>query len=169
MFSTLRKAAMGAALASALIAPLAAHADPDDGLPVSDTITVAGTGMISPGFPCPAVAPGCVIDLDFTAVIVGDETPLPPPLVLPIVTCHFHGTDVGGTLTFGNGSGTVTCDDGTTASVTFSRIGVVVTLGGIVYIHGVPHVITAGALVFVPLDPTGSKFAVAGEVVLADA
>jgi hypothetical protein len=158
MFSTLRKVALSAALAGAVFAPVAAHADP---LPVSDSITVAGTGSISPGFPCPTTGSGCTITLNFTAVFTGDDG-------VGVAACVFVGHDVGGTIAAGTGSGTVSCDNGASATVTFSRIAVVVTLSGTVDYNGTRHTIAAGALVFVPLDAAGSSFAVAGEAVLTD-
>jgi hypothetical protein len=157
-FSNHRKTATAAVLTCLLFTPLAAHADP---LPVSDSVTVAGTGTISPGFPCPTTAPGCTVTLHFTAVFAGDDG-------VGVTSCTFTGNDVGGTIAFGGGSGRVACDDGSSAAVTFSRIGVVVTLGGTVTHGGITHTIAAGALVFVPLDAAGSSFAVAGEAVLTE-
>jgi hypothetical protein len=154
MFSTFRKVVLSAALAGAVFAPVAAHADP---LPVSDTVTVFGTGQLTHGFQC---AP-CGITLNFTAIFAGDDG-------AGTTNCTFTGTDPAGTLVAGSGSGTVACDDGSSASVTFTRIGPVVTLSGTVSHGGTTHTIAAGALVFVPEDANGLNFVVAGQVVLVD-
>jgi hypothetical protein len=159
MFNISRRAAMSVATVGALLTPLAAHADP---LPVSDTVTAGGTGTITPGFPCPAAAPGCIITLTLPVVaFAGDEG-------VNTTSCTFTGNDIGGTLLAGSGTGSVSCGDGSSGSVTFSRIVKTVTLAGTITHNGVTHTILAGVCDFTPLSASGSPFAVVCEIVLVD-
>ena len=124
--SFLRKSAM----ALAVVAPLAlgmtpAHAG-------NNAVAVSGTGTINPGLPCPPS--GCSIHLDFTAVFGGDDA-------TGQATCTFDGNDTepgGATVVKGSGSGTINCSGGVTANgtVTFSRIGVAVSVSGSITVNG---------------------------------
>jgi hypothetical protein len=131
--------------------PVAAHADP---APVSDIgRLVAGSGTISPGYPCPTTGSGCTIHINFTGMFAGDDG-------VSVTVCSFTGHDVGGTAI--SGSGTFSCDDGTFGSITFSRVGNVVTLSGTVTRGGTTHTIEAGDLELAPLDAASSSFALTG-------
>jgi hypothetical protein len=113
-----------AALSLAVVAPLAlglapAHAG-------NNGVSVAGTGTINPGIPCPAS--GCTLHLDFTAAFGGQDAS-------GSATCTFDGTDSfpgGATVVSGSGSGTINCSGGVSASgtVTFTRTGTVVRVSG---------------------------------------
>jgi hypothetical protein len=108
-------------------------------------VSVAGTGTIAPGLPCPAS--GCAIHLDFTALFIPAGT----------ASCTFDGTDTfpgGATVAAGSGSGTINCSGGVSASgtVTFSRTGTLVSVGGNLTANG--HGCTVNAdLAFAPTSP----------------
>lgn len=120
-------------------------------------VSVAGSGTISPGLPC---ASSCAIHLDFTAVFAGGD--------VAATDCDFDGTGGADTLVAGAGGGTITCSDGLSGSVTFTRTLAAVAVGGTLNVDSVCYTITA-SLVFTPenVNPT-TDFLLAGAGTLAE-
>lgn len=156
----IRKALVaGTAILPLVLGMTPAHADLDDGLPVSDIAHIGpGSGTITPGLPCSP----CTIHYGFLLVRAGDEGPA-------TTECRFDGTDSNGTMLSGSGGGTTVCDDGTTCWSTFTREGGAFASGGRCKINGLCHTFTA-VMVFVPenVNPT-TDFFLDGWEVLTDA
>lgn len=114
-----------------------------------NVVAVSGTGSINPGLPCPPS--GCTIHLDFTAVFAG-------PNAQGTASCTFDGVDNfagGATVLAGSGSGTINCSGGATANgtVTFSRTGVVVDVGGSIGVNAATGCVVDVTLAFHPVTP----------------
>lgn len=144
-------AALAVLLSSALAAP--AHADPRL-IPL--TMTIAGSGAITPGLPCLP----CRVNVVFDAVTAGS-------LAGVDTGCVFAGNS-SGLETEVNGAGAgVVGGCGLTGNVGYTRTGPVVTLYGRVTVSGLCFDIAASALAFVPASANPvTTFILAGTVVL---
>jgi hypothetical protein len=144
------------AVGALLLAPPAeATSGPDCLFSPQCYVHVAGTGSVTnPGLPCDD---SCDVHLDFTLVGVGIGA-------AGVASCTFDGTTGADTILSGNGSGSIDCSGGVTASGTcsFNRTGPVVVVDCNGTINGYSGTVTA-ALAFVPTsaNPTTS-FIVAG-------
>jgi hypothetical protein len=135
----------------------AAHAGQNAG-------SMAGTGTINPGLPCPAS--GCSIHADFTLVLGGQDA-------AGTASCTFDGTDTfpgGATVVSGSGSGTVSCSGGFSAqgTVSYTRTGNVTTFTGNLTVNGIVCVIVvwSGLWIWASVGPVAAFVWIAPFVVI---
>jgi hypothetical protein len=112
-----------AAVTAALLAGAApAHA-------ATNAVHISGSYSMDPGVPCPVT--GCDEHWDFTAAWVGLD-------FAGTSSCTYDGHTGPSTLTSGNGSGTMSCSGGVSASgtVSYTSVGPQFTMVGSVTVNG---------------------------------